>query len=245
MLILLSPAKTQKLSNKKRNTTSPIFLETAKKIQQDLQKKSTDTLQGLWKVSDKKFTKSMTYLQNFGKQTSAAIDTYTGTVFSQFQLESYSEKHIEYLKKHIAILSALYGYLRAFDSISLYRLDLMMPYIFQEKKLRDFWKPKIKDVIEKNPSNEILLLCSKEFQDLLPTQVEGKKIIEVQFFQITQDGKRKSMSVYTKQARGMMADFCIKNMITKSADLKNFHESGYMFLSDQSDETHFVFEKTL
>ena len=44
-----------------------------------------------------------------------------------------------------------------------------------------------------------------------------------------------------KRARGMMADYIIKNKITDKDDLLNFKESGYTFAPELSKDNNWVF----
>ena len=49
--------------------------------------------------------------------------------------------------------------------------------------------------------------------------------------------------MYSKQARGHMSRFIIKNKIDNIADLKNFNDMGYKYNSELSDSTNLIFTR--
>ncbi|PPR08316.1 MAG: hypothetical protein CFH44_01183, partial [Proteobacteria bacterium] len=49
------------------------------------------------------------------------------------------------------------------------------------------------------------------------------------------------IGLMAKRARGLMADYIIKNKITKVEDLKNFNSEGYAFKPELSDDKNLTF----
>ena len=51
------------------------------------------------------------------------------------------------------------------------------------------------------------------------------------------------VAIFAKRARGMMADYIIRNRIEKPEDLKQFKLSGYKFNKSLSDDKQWTFER--
>ncbi|MDB4142686.1 peroxide stress protein YaaA, partial [Akkermansiaceae bacterium] len=51
------------------------------------------------------------------------------------------------------------------------------------------------------------------------------------------------ISFYAKKARGMMADYIVRNGIQDPADLKKFTTAGYRLSKGDSSEKEFVFTR--
>ena len=56
-------------------------------------------------------------------------------------------------------------------------------------------------------------------------------------------GKFKIISFFAKRARGLMADFIIRERIKNRADLKSFTAAGYHFDPTSSSDDNYVFLK--
>jgi len=64
----------------------------------------------------------------------------------------------------------------------------------------------------------------------------------VEFFE-TKNDKLKTIVVYTKKARGLMARYVIENQLENPEDLKGFSADGYWFCESLSTETKLVFSR--
>ncbi len=107
-------------------------------------------------------------IQNYDKlKYIPAISMYYGVSFKELELEAYSEESLKYLKDKLFILSALYGFLQAFDLVKKYRLDMTMSIV--DKGLYNFWKKEINEYISKSlTEDEVLLnLASGEFSKII------------------------------------------------------------------------------
>ena len=85
---------------------------------------------------------------------------YDGLCFKNMNREDLDSKDLDYIDKHLFILSALYGAVRPFDLISPYRLDFLMKT--EMGNLYKFWQDEIaKKVLE--DEDLIVNLASDEF----------------------------------------------------------------------------------
>ena len=107
--------------------------------------------------------------------------------------------------------------------------------------LYGFWETRISDEINKSANGEeIINLASNEYFSAIKPKDLKSRLITILLKQ-EKDGKVKTIGLMAKRARGMMADFVIKNKFADVEELKNFSESGYKYYPDLSSENEWVF----
>ncbi len=245
MKIIFSPSKEMReeniFENKKIEFTEPKFKDKTNILIGILKEKSLSEIENIMKLKGKLLNKTYKDIQDYDKlKFIPAISMYYGVSFKELNLEDYSEKSLEYLKNNLLILSALYGVLLAFDLVKKYRLDMTMSII--DKGLYNFWKKDINDYISNILSkDEVLLnLASGEFSKL----IDNKKISMINIdFKEEKDGAYKSVSTYSKKARGQFLNYFIKNQIDNLEDIKKIKLDGYSLNNALSDEKNFIFTR--
>lgn len=258
MKIILSPSKTQKIRNLQdieglRTEELQDFMIELTPLEEDIkylkkQKKLTKELMLQLKAIEKELIakkmklkgdlleNTMADLKELNRRnirTGAAGLSYTGTVFKELEVESYDDKAFSYMNEHLMILSALYGPIPAFAPVQAYRLDMTMSLF--EINLYSYWK----EIYCKRFKKEDLIidLASLEFSK----QVKEEKLT-FEFLQPVKDGY-KAIAYHSKQSRGLMANYLIKNQITELEDIKKFNALGYVFDEELSKPMHYVFKK--
>lgn len=245
MKIIFSPSKEMReeniFENKKIEFTESKFKDKTNILIGILKEKSLSEIENIMKLKGKLLNKTYKDIQDYDKlKFIPAISMYYGVSFKELNLEDYSEKSLEYLKNNLLILSALYGVLLAFDLVKKYRLDMTMSII--DKGLYNFWKKDINDYISNILSkDEVLLnLASGEFSKL----IDNKKISMINIdFKEEKDGAYKSVSTYSKKARGQFLNYFIKNQIANLEDIKKIKLDGYSLNNALSDEKNFIFTR--
>ncbi len=245
MKIIFSPSKEMReeniFENKKIEFTESKFKDKTNILIGILKEKSLSEIENIMKLKGKLLNKTYKDIQDYDKlKFIPAISMYYGVSFKELNLEDYSEKSLEYLKNNLLILSALYGVLLAFDLVKKYRLDMTMSII--DKGLYNFWKKDINDYISNILSkDEVLLnLASGEFSKL----IDNKKISMINIdFKEEKDGAYKSVSTYSKKARGQFLNYLIKNQIANLEDIKKIKLDGYSLNNVLSDEKNFIFTR--
>ena len=245
MKIIFSPSKEMREENifesKKIEFTEPKFKDKTNILIGILKEKSLSEIENIMKLKGELLNKTYKDVQDYDKlKFIPAISMYYGVSFKELNLEDYSEKSWEYLKNNLLILSALYGVLLAFDLVKKYRLDMTMSII--DKGLYNFWKKDINDYISNIFSkDEVLLnLASGEFSKL----IDNKKISMINIdFKEEKDGAYKSVSTYSKKARGQFLNYFIKNQIANLEDIKKIKLDGYSLNKDLSDEKNLIFTR--
>ena len=245
MKIIFSPSKEMREENifesKKIEFTESKFKDKTNILIGILKEKLLSEIENIMKLKGELLNKTYKDIQDYDKlKFIPAISMYYGVSFKELNLEDYSEKSLEYLKNNLLILSALYGVLLAFDLVKKYRLDMTMSII--DKGLYNFWKKDINDYISNILSkDEVLLnLASGEFSKL----IDNKKISMINIdFKEEKDGAYKSVSTYSKKARGQFLNYLIKNQIANLEDIKKIKLDGYSLNKDLSDEKNLIFTR--
>ena len=245
MKIIFSPSKEMREENifesKKIEFTESKFKDKTNILIGILKEKSLSEIENIMKLKGKLLNKTYKDIQDYDKlKFIPAISMYYGVSFKELNLEDYSEKSLEYLKNNLLILSVLYGVLLAFDLVKKYRLDMTMSII--DKGLYNFWKKDINDYISNILSkDEVLLnLASGEFSKL----IDNKKISMINIdFKEEKDGAYKSVSTYSKKARGQFLNYLIKNQIANLEDIKKIKLDGYSLNKDLLDEKNLIFTR--
>ena len=245
MKIIFSPSKEMREENifesKKIEFTESKFKDKTNILIGILKEQSLSEIENIMKLKGKLLNKTYKDIQDYDKlKFIPAISMYYGVSFKELNLEDYSEKSLKYLKNNLLILSALYGVSLAFDLLKKYRLDMTMSII--DKGLYNFWKKDINDYISNILSkDEVLLnLASGEFSKL----IDNKKISMINIdFKEEKDGAYKSVSTYSKKARGQFLNYFIKNQIANLEDIKKIKLDGYSLNKDLSDEKNLIFTR--
>ncbi len=252
MIILLSPAKSldyeSPLPTKKN--TQPRFIEDSEILVKQLRAMTPADIGKLMSISEKlaninaeRFT---TWETDFTTDNSRqAIFAFTGDVYQGMELSDWSTADFSLAQKQIRILSGLYGLLRPLDLMQPYRLEMGTKLDnARGKNLYEFWGEKITDLInadlKKSGSSFIVNLASNEyFSSVKKKSLAGDLITPV--FKDEKNGKYKIISFYAKKARGMMADYIVRNNITDVAGLKKFKSAGYKFSNTESTDDQLIF----
>jgi len=114
------------------------------------------------------------------------------------------------------------------------------------ENLYQFWDERITKSLNKELKKQkepvLVNLASNEyFKAVKPKLLEGR-LLNITFKE-TKAGKTRVVAIFAKRARGMMADYIIRNRIEHAEDLKKFKLAGYAFDKDLSDDKQWTFER--
>ena len=181
------------------------------------------------------------------KNAKQAIFAFKGDVYGGLDLASFDEDDFSYAQDHLRILSGLYGCLRPLDLIQPYRLEMKTKLKnARGDNLYQFWDDRITKSINKELKKQqepvLVNLASNEyFKSVKPKLLEGR-LLNINFKE-TKDGKTRVVAIFAKRARGMMADYIIRNRIENPQDIKKFKLGGYRFDQALSDDKQWTFER--
>lgn len=245
MKIIFSPTKLQKInSNLKTEELSVEFAKEVSFLINILSKKTKVEIKNIFKASEKVTVKTFEEYRNFNNSVEYenAINLFSGTSFQKLDIENYDQNEISYLKKHLRIMSGLYGVLKPFDVIKKYRLDLDNRIFLETetyKNLTEYWSDKIINYFKKE--DFILNLASDEYSKTLKKRFPEK--IHNIYFEIYKDKKYKTVAMYSKQERGKMLNFMIKNQTIDFLELKKYSSDGFLFNSKKSTKREYYFTR--
>ncbi|MDR2832653.1 MAG: peroxide stress protein YaaA [Streptococcaceae bacterium] len=252
MYIIISPAKKMNINPDDFPVQNqPIFLKEANQLMEIIQGLSIKETKELWQCNDK--LNELNY-QRFQKMQQTqpltpAIMSYEGLQYQSINADLMSQEQLDYLEKHLRILSGFYGILKPFDGVVPYRLEMqaklqVSPLI---KNMYQFWDEKLFQEL----ANEKLIinLASKEYSKAItPYLNEQTTFLTISFASFCTDkrtGIRKARAKATesKIARGQMVRFMAENQIETVERIKEFCDSGFSFNEELSTADHFTFTK--
>src|SRR5690606_33582551 len=112
------------------------------------------------------------------------------------------------------------------------------------KNLYDFWKEKVTSQLnrELNTKDLVLNLASKEYFKVIDREKIKSPVIDFEFYEL-REGKMKTIVVYTKHARGLVARFCAENNVKTLNEVKAFNLENYRIDEKLSTKTNLVFTR--
>lgn len=231
-------------------STTPKFIDEAAFIQSYLKEKSPKYLSDLMEISQKLADENWERNQNWkakpsAKESAPAMFAFTGEVYRGLDAKTLDKKAVDYLQKNYRMLSGLYGLLKPSDKIMLYRLEMGRSFEFEHyKNLYEFWREKVTHQLnsELKSKDLILNLASSEYSKVLDKKKLNAPVIDFDFYEM-KDGKRKTIVVYTKHARGLVVRFCAETQAKTLNDVKAFNLEGYRIDEELSTKTKLVFTR--
>jgi len=251
MIALLSPAKRLREEPVEgEGFTCPQMLDQTQILVEKLKTFSIPRIRKLMGVSDSiaelNHMRYQSYETPFTEQNSfPALLGFQGDVYQNIHTDEYEAGDFEFAQENLRILSGLYGVLRPMDRIFPYRLEMGTPLSNKRgKDLYKFWGKRITDLLcadlQSHKEKVLINLASKEYFQAVKADQLQARLIHIHFKE-NKGGKLKVIGLMAKRARGMMADYIVRNRIEDSEDLLSFQEGGYRFESELSSDTDWVF----
>ncbi len=253
MLYVISPAKTLDFETPcDKEVSYPRFQKETLELIGALRERTPEQIQELMSLSENLAELNVSRYQKFSrskntKRAKQAVYAFKGDVYLGLEAEELSNEDIHYAQDHLRILSGLYGLLRPLDLIQPYRLEMGTRLAFDDyTTLYNFWADRIVEQVNrdlKKQGDKVLInLASQEYFKAIDRPSLKAKVINIDFLD-QKNGKYKVISFFAKKARGLMAQFIIKNRINDAESLKAFDYQGYWFDVDSSNDSKFVFKR--
>lgn len=239
MIILLSPAKTLDFSDgiSAIRTSVPFFMKEAAQLVSMLKQKSPAELMKLMDISP---SLAQLNAERFNQWTGndislmkEAVLAFRGDVYTGLNADTFSQEDQIFAQNHLRILSGLYGWLRPFDLIEPYRLEMGTTLkVGKSPDLHGFWRKKLskqlKEDLKLQGSKLVINLASNEYFSAIDIKGIQAEIVTPVFKDLI-GGQYKVVSFFAKKARGMMASYIIRNRIVSSDELIGFTDEGYHY----------------
>lgn len=255
MIFLLSPAKKLLCDGIADGfpITAPSHLDEAEYLIGKLRKKSARQLGKMMHISadlaglnHERYQKWTRDIDDHNSRQAALM--FNGEVYAGLNASSWKKRDVAYAQEHLRILSGLYGLLRPMDSISPYRLEMGSSFAVTpaKKNLYTYWGDSISEnlsaELEQQNSSVIVNLASQEYSKAARLPKTGARVITASFKDLHK-GEYKALMVYAKKARGLMADFAVRNRVSEPESLKSFDSQGYYFNEKLSVDDDWVFTR--
>lgn len=246
MQIIISPAKKMRVDNDDIGAARlPVFLSKTEELLAALRSLDYKSLQALWQCNDAIAELNYNRLQRIDlrRNLTPAVFSYDGLQYQHIAPNVLDGEALQYLDKHLKILSGFYGILSAFDGVVPYRLEMQARLACGDaKNLYAFWGSSLYDELVKNDS-VVLNLASKEYSKAVEAYVTDKVRFVTCVFGSLQSGRVKVKATEAKMARGAMVRWCAEHNIMRLDDVRLFNMDGYEFCAERSSVNEFVFLK--
>ena len=233
-------------------TTLPEFLPQTERLLEYLRNLSCDQLADLMHLSGPLAEQTLAQLhyldiKNLSAAGNPALLTFSGVAFQTIDAQSCSDADLAFAQQHLRIVSGLYGILRPLDRIMPYRLEMGVPLANEQgKTLYAYWSELVTEHLNRALAAEqhpmVINLASNEYAKTVLQKHLQAPWLDIQFKEETK-GRLQSVAVYSKQARGLMAGFALRERIVQPDDLKGFTGNGYRFRPDLSTEGLWLFSR--
>ena len=266
MLALISPAKRiatdLNLNQPKYSTlkfSTPSLSTYTQELISLLKPLSIQDIQKLMGVSEaiaklnynrfQNFDHNHNFIDNFtATNATPSLLTFEGDVYKHLSANTLSTDQLEYANQHLGILSGLYGYLRPFDLIKPYRLEMGTKLANPKgTNLYQFWGDAITNQInfhtQKHNISNIINLASSEYFSAIKQDKLNANLINIIFKQV-KNNQEKIIGIMAKKARGLMSRFIIDTKPTDPLQLQKFNLDNYKFNPEQSTSNQYIFIKS-
>lgn len=254
MLTVISPAKKLAFGpiDEHVSSTLPSDLDLSEQIMAVLRKKSVKAIKKLMDLSDDLAEmNAQRYadwsIEHSGPTARQALFAFRGDVYQGIDADTLSPSQVAFGTGHLRILSGLHGTLRPNDLIRPYRLEMGTVLSVKGKKnLYQFWGDKVtarlQIDLDASGSDVLINLASDEYFKVVNAKKLKARII-TPVFKDLKNGQYKSLFLYVKQARGMMAGYILRNAINDPEQLKQFERGGYRYTEALSTPDVWVFTR--
>lgn len=252
MKLVLSPAKSLDYETQLPTAqhTEACFLNQAERINKLLKKKSAKSLSKLMAISNDlgqlNYERNQEWQLPFTSTNARpAIYAFNGDVYRGLDAYTIDQNHLERLQDTVRIISGLYGLLKPLDLIQPYRLEMGTKFpVGKNKNLYEFWKKQVTQALnEELQDDELFLnLASNEYFKAIDTKALKVPVIDIDFKEF-KNGEYKTIGIFAKLARGLMARYIIETNAKTLNDIKAFNYEGYAFTESLSKPNQLVFTR--
>jgi cytoplasmic iron level regulating protein YaaA (DUF328/UPF0246 family) len=252
MLAILSPSKTLDFDSPPRveRHSIPAFLDDAEQLVKSLRRYSRPKLTELMGISERLADENHERYQQWRRPFSIdnakqAVLAFRGDVYDGLDADSMTADDLDYAQDHALILSGLYGVLRPLDLMRPYRLEMGTALATKRgEDLYAFWGDRLTKAINEAmtaaETDVLVNLASNEYvKAIQPKQINGRIITPA--FKQRKGDKVRTVALYSKQARGRMANYLITKRVEDLLKLKRFRRDGYRYDAELSSDDAPVF----
>ena len=252
MLVIISPSKTLDFETPPafERHSIPELLDDAEQLVKSLRRHSRAKLATLMGISDRLAEENHERYRQWRRPFSIenakqAILAFRGDVYDGLDADAMSADDLDHAQDHLRIISGLYGMLRPLDLMQAYRLEMGTALATRRgRDLYAFWGERLTDALngalEAAGTDVLVNLASNEyFKALQPKRINARIITPA--FKQRKDDTQRTVALFSKQARGSMANYVITKRVEDAAKLKRFRRDGYRYDATLSSDDAPVF----
>ena len=246
MNLIISPAKKMNVDTDTFSPEGvPYFIKEAESLCAAIRQLSLREAQDLWGCSDKLAELNFRRFaeMDLEKNLTPAILSYEGLQYHHMAPAVLTQRALDYIRKHLKILSGFYGVLSPFDGVVPYRLEMQAKLAVEGgKDLYEFWGDRLCRRVLAD-TDVILNLASREYSGAIEKYLPpGVKYITCTFGEL-HSGRVRQKGTLAKMARGEMVRFLAENGITEPERVREFCGLEYRYAAEYSSEKEYVFLK--
>lgn len=246
MRIILSPAKKMNVvPDLLAPRGMPVFLDQTEEILAWLRRKSYGELKALWGCNDKIAEQNMDRIRHMDlrRNLTPAILSYEGIAYQYMAPSVFEDGQLEYVQRHLRILSAFYGVLKPADGVTPYRLEMQAKAaVGGHKNLYELWGRRLYEAV-RDDDGIVINLASKEYAKCVEKYLTKEDHYITVTFCEKSGGKLVTKGTYAKMARGEMVRFMAERQIKIPEEIQMFDRLGYVFRKELSTDGEYVFER--
>ncbi|MBR1606591.1 MAG: peroxide stress protein YaaA [Clostridia bacterium] len=247
MRIIISPAKKMRVDTDTIAWNGlPVFLEKAEVLMDWIRGLSYAEQKKLWACNDKLAQENAARFADMDLRSSLtpAILAYDGIQYTSMGPSVFENSQLEYVQRHLRILSGFYGVLKPLDGVTPCRLEMQAKATVNgHANLYDFWGDTLyREVLD--DSRIIVNLASQEYAKCVEKYLTPEDRLITCVFGEIEGGKVVQKGVYAKMARGDMVRYLAEIKAEYPEQIKGFNISGYHFDAERSSDTEYVFIRT-
>ena len=256
MRIIISPAKKMNIREDLWECAGiPCYLPEAEVLKEYIQKLNFKEVKEIWCCNDKiaKLNYRRFQEMDLSKRLTPALLAFEGLQYQYMKPEVFTDSELEYVQKHLRILSGFYGILRPLDGVVPYRLEMqakikMKVGEIEYGNLYDFWGERIAcETIKCLPKESIILnLASKEYSKTIEPYLGSVSKMVNCVFGREKVGKNGELQLkvggtQAKMLRGEMVRHLAVNKVSCLEGVKDFEGLGFKYCEVLSDNENLVF----
>lgn len=244
MRIIISPAKKMRVDTDTFVCDAlPVYLDRAEALMAYIRGLSYAEQKALWACNDKIALENAERFagMDLRDNLTPALLAYDGIQYASMGASVFEDRQLDYVQRHLRILSGFYGVLRPMDGVTPYRLEMQAKARVDGcRSLYEFWGDALYRAVV-DDSGIIVNLASVEYSRCVERYLApGDRFITCVFGEL-EGGRVVQKGVYAKMARGDMVRYMAEIEAEAPEQLRSFDRSGYRFDETRSTETEYVF----
>lgn len=246
MRFVISPAKKMNVVDGLPWEQMPAYVDRARRLLAELRSLAPGELKGLWRCSDALAALNCERVRTMDLDAglTPAVLAYEGIQYQAMAPSVMTDDELDYLRRHLRILSGFYGVLRPFDGVVPYRLEMQAKLAVDgNRDLYGFWGPALYDALVAEGVRVVVNLASVEYARAVTPYVEPPTTLITCLFGRERDGRLVQKATEAKAARGSFVRWCAERGVEDARGFADFDAMGFSLNQRLSQEDALVFTR--